>query len=274
MCSAFVIVKGLKDPDKKSKIQKGQQMMGKILKDKKTLIISLLGVLFAFGVLFCMIFYTAQNPAEKFEKQSVKKIKNVLETVVGKENVKVEVSAFYDLSNSQIVTENYQNAQNGFIKEIKEVSSKPGDIKKISVGIVVNKVLTPSQTREIEQLVVSTAGLDPLRGDSVTISGFKFSNPAKQASNNLLLLPLLAILLTGIGIIIYFLKKPTPIPQVYKTEPMELDFSNITDEPRENPDIVINPEKTQNLKGELKETISKDPKEAARLLSLFIKERI
>lgn len=248
--------------------------MGKILKDKKNALIWLLSIFFVIFIVLYVIFYLAQSPAAKFEQQSAKKIKNVLETVVGKENVKVEVSAYYDLNNSQTVIENYQNAQNGFVKEIRKIYSRPGEIKRMSVGIVVNKILTPSQTREIEQLVSSTVGIDTSRGDKVTVSSFKFSTASEKSFNNFLLVPFLAIVFVTGGILLYFFKKTSPAQETYKNEPMELDFSGIADEPQENLDVITKPEISRNLKGELKETISKDPKEAARLLNLFLKERI
>lgn len=50
----------------------------------------------------------------------------------------------------------------------------PGEIKKISAAVVVDGRLSPVKSAEISQLVTAAIGLDPARGDRLTVSGISF----------------------------------------------------------------------------------------------------
>jgi flagellar M-ring protein FliF len=50
----------------------------------------------------------------------------------------------------------------------------PGEIKRISAAIVVDGYLSPEKTQEVQNLVASAVGLQPDRGDMLTVSSMSF----------------------------------------------------------------------------------------------------
>lgn len=151
------------------------------------------------------------------EKQTAEKVTKVLEKIVGKGNVSVQVNADIDfnstkatietyvpvgegengykgvLTNSQSEVETYENpnqtpvnanvnARNlnyakeknsvnySVSKEIKQVVYAPGTIKRMTIAVAVNKILTDSEKEEIQNLVLSAAGANYERGDVITVS--------------------------------------------------------------------------------------------------------
>jgi flagellar M-ring protein FliF len=64
-----------------------------------------------------------------------------------------------------------------FSEEDKKTLYASGNVERMTVAVVLNKVLTSAETEEIRNLVANAAGLDLARGDSVEIKGFKFSQP-------------------------------------------------------------------------------------------------
>ena len=152
------------------------------------------------------------------EKQTAKKVSEVLEKIVGKGNVSVQVNADIDfnsakatiesyipvndknegvLVSSQTEVETYENPNNvpntadvnrrnlnyskqktamnyNVSKEVKQVIYAPGTIKRLSIAVAVNKILTASEKDELKELVLSAAGIDYERGDVISVSGLQF----------------------------------------------------------------------------------------------------
>lgn len=73
----------------------------------------------------------------------------------------------------------YQNKQSTTNYEVsteeKHTIEAPGKIEKLSIAVVVNKVLTEAETKELKELITSAGGLDTQRGDSISISGIAYS---------------------------------------------------------------------------------------------------
>ena len=80
--------------------------------------------------------------------------------------------------NQNVVT-NYEISS-----EEKTTVEAPGKVEKLSVAVVINKVLTQDETAELKNLIISAGGLEPNRGDSVSISGISFSPEAAKALKN------------------------------------------------------------------------------------------
>jgi flagellar M-ring protein FliF len=78
-------------------------------------------------------------------------------------------------------TTNFANSS-----EHKKVIHAAGSVERLTVAVVLNKVLTSSETEEIKQLVESAAGVDAARGDTVEIKGFQFSEPLANNEKQLL----------------------------------------------------------------------------------------
>ena len=138
------------------------------------------------------------------EKQTANKVSDVLEKIVGKGNVSVQVNADIDFNSakatiesylpvnekgegvvvsSQTEVETYENPNNvpnpnnvnqrnlnyskqkssinyNVSKEVKQVIYAPGTIKRLSIAVAINKILTESEKEEIKNLVLSAAGVD------------------------------------------------------------------------------------------------------------------
>ena len=174
------------------------------------------------------------NDMESFksgiEKDNAKKIKSVLEEIVGRGNVTVQVNADIDfnsakatieryipldnngrgvLTSSQSEVENYDNPNNtpntpptnttiantnknlnyakeknaasySVSKEVKHIVYAPGTIKRLTIAVAVNKILTKSEKEELQNLVLSAAGADYNRGDVITVSGLQFEAIAQD----------------------------------------------------------------------------------------------
>ena len=162
------------------------------------------------------------------EKDTAKKVADVLEKIVGKGNVSVQVNADIDfnsakstiesyipindskgvgvVTSSQTEVETYENPHNATMvpnvtnsnltpaivnrnlnyskqktainysvtKEVKQVVYAPGSVKRLSIAVAVNKVLTDAEKEEIKNLVLSASGVDYSRGDVISVSGLQF----------------------------------------------------------------------------------------------------
>ena len=177
------------------------------------------------------------NDMESFkagvEKETAKKITSVLEEIVGRGNVSVQVNADIDfnsakatieryipldekgegvLTSTQSEIENYENpnSQNAqqpqnpnsgvpnknlnyakeksstsysVSKEVKHIVYAPGTIKRLTIAVAVNKILTKAEKDELQNLVLSAAGVDYDRGDVITVSGLQFEALAEDKKN-------------------------------------------------------------------------------------------
>ena len=281
------------------------------------------------------------------EKETAKKVADVLEKIVGKGNVSVQVNADIDfnsakstiesyipvndekgvgvVTSSQTETETYENPNNiqnpqnltppvtvnrnlnyskqktainySVSKEVKQVVYAPGTIKRLSIAVAINKVLTDSEKEEIKNLVLSASGIDYSRGDVISVSGLQFEGADidkrsqedfnKQYQQEQLLyfvsssvIPLIVILvLGGFALIIlknFVTKMPTSrrIERRYEeeieTKPEEEerdeDSSGIVLDKKE-----IRSQKDQSI-NELNEAVMSSPEEAAKLLVSYIKD--
>jgi flagellar M-ring protein FliF len=82
-----------------------------------------------------------------------------------------------NLYRNQQITTNYDVST-----EEKTTIEAPGKVEKLSIAVAVNKVLTKEQQKELETLITSAGGIDPARGDSLSISGMAFSPEVEQAN--------------------------------------------------------------------------------------------
>lgn len=60
-------------------------------------------------------------------------------------------------------------------EEDKSIVHAQGEVERMTVAVVLNKVLTSAETDQIREFVANAAGLDFERGDSIDIKGFQFS---------------------------------------------------------------------------------------------------
>ena len=186
-------------------------------------------------------------------------------------------------------------------KEIKQVVHAPGSVKRITVAVAVNKILTPEEKTEIETLVQAAAGMDPERGDVVTVTSLKFSSDAtpleeqkeaeqKAMTANLVdffftkIAPLLVFFVLGIvalNTISSILKRPEsagrdlveevdygPDPFLIMHQEQQQQAQQFESGPDPNAFNVI----AEKKKNDITEAILQDPEEAARVLTTYIRE--
>lgn len=192
-------------------------------------------------------------------------------------------------------------------KEVKQVIYAPGTVKRMTIAVAVNKILTSKEKQEIQNLVLSASGADYNRGDVITVSSLQFESLAedKAAQDQMQkdldkdnavefwatkVGPLLVVLILGLTalIVIKSLLKggiggggggSRGDEQPYNAKAFEAQLPTIKEEPTELienaslPQIEahLDPE-LERVRMELNDTILADPAEAARLLTSFIKD--
>lgn len=276
------------------------------------------------------------------EKQTASKVSDVLEKIVGKGNVSVQVNADIDFNSakatiesylpvnekgegvvvsSQTEVETYENPNNvpnpnnvnqrnlnyskqkssinyNVSKEVKQVIYAPGTIKRLSIAVAINKILTEPEKEEIKNLVLSAAGVDYSRGDVISVSGLQFEGATidKKANEEIAkqyqheqtiymitssVIPLIIVLVLGIFALLvlkgFISKLPTPTrgerkpPEEIATKIIEEDET-----PEITPRVEFNKRELQSQKDqnitELNEAIMAAPEDAAKLLTSYIRE--
>ncbi|GBF22692.1 flagellar M-ring protein FliF [Candidatus Gastranaerophilus sp. (ex Termes propinquus)] len=307
-----------------------------------------------------------QSFRSSFEKDAAKKIKDTLETIMGKDNVSVQVSADLDFNstrstiesyipaqgasgvviNSQGERETYKNPQAPVVvptktttvilgedtleggtknttreegtvidkdltyekektatnyavtKEIKQVVYAPGSVKRMTVAVAVNKILTESEREEIQNLVAAAGGLDLERGDVINVSSLKFNQgddsdllalqeaerEARMANlvDTLLkqVAPLVVFLILGIFALstVNSLLKRAPVQTVIREPENELGYDPnmfIPERYQEEYELEMEPlfdESIEKKRNEIVDVISSDPSDAARLLTAYMRD--
>lgn len=175
-----------------------------------------------------------------------------------------------------------------------------GKVEKLSVAVVVNKVLNETETKELKDLILSAAGIDSQRGDTIAISGMGFSQDALKADqatldvikqsdfNNfiLMLVQFLGLfLLAGSGLFIFyrlirnftFAGDGDDYDNYYDEQPRYLSGQSQDEIVAQiAPSIPIletkmDPE-VEYKRGSISGMVNQDPAEAARLLKTFMKD--
>jgi len=281
------------------------------------------------------------------EKDTAKKVAEVLEKIVGKGNVSVQVNADIDfnsakstiesyiplndekgvgvVTSSQTETETYENPNNvqnpqnltppvtvnrnlnytkqktavnySVTKEVKQVVYAPGTVKRLSIAVAVNKVLTDSEKDEIKNLILSAAGIDYSRGDVISISGLQFEGADidkrsqedfnKQYQQEQLfyfigssIIPLIVVLLLG-GFALLILKNfvtkmPSPRRLERRFDEEQEARQEEQEQEEESSSLVMDKKEIRSQKdqsiNELNEAVMAAPEEAAKLLVSYIKD--
>lgn len=183
-------------------------------------------------------------------------------------------------------------------KEIKQIIYAPGTVKRMTIAVAVNKILTTQEKEELEKLVISASGADLNRGDIINITSLEFSakdqNIAaatqeakaiqKEKTQEIVvnkLVPMFVILVLGLVALFVFRSlfgKTTAAADGWDEQYQEQQQAitdNLIDkfEVESLPQIEakLNPE-LDKLKSDLTDTIMSDPSEAAKILISYIKD--
>ena len=179
-----------------------------------------------------------------------------------------------------------------------QVIYAPGTIKRLSIAVAINKILTEAEKDEIKNLVLSAAGVDYSRGDIISVSGLQFEGATidKKANEEIAkkyqheqtiymitssVIPLIIVLVLGMFALFVlkgFISK-LPTPTKGERKPPEEIATKIVEE-EEAPEIStrvefnkreLQSQKDQNIT-ELNEAIMAAPEDAAKLLTSYIRE--
>lgn len=188
-------------------------------------------------------------------------------------------------------------------KEIKQVVYAPGSVKRMTIAVAVNRILTAKEKEEIQNLVLSASGADYNRGDVITVSSMQFESIAEEKAAQEQMQkdlntentvefwttkvgPLAVVLILGLAalFVIKGLFKLSGAGGASKDESFsakafEAQLPTIKEEPTEliesevlpQIDAHLDPE-LERIRMELNDTILADPSEAARLLTSYIKD--
>lgn len=184
-------------------------------------------------------------------------------------------------------------------KEIKQIVYAPGSVKRMTIAVAVNKILTTQEKDELQKLIASASGSDANRGDVINVTSLEFlaSNDIKSQADAEAktyqqektreivinkLIPMFIILILGLVALFVFRSlfgKTTDTTDTAWEDAYQEQQQTITDnlidkfEVESLPQIEarLNPE-LDKLKSDLTDTIMADPSEAAKILISYIKD--
>ncbi len=174
-------------------------------------------------------------------------------------------------SSNRNLTETRENLDYTFSETRRTVEQLPGKIEKISVAVLLDNSadengdqLSPEDISALRALVAAAAGIDPARGDVLTVEAMNFASTVVTGTiaeksqitefldKHLMTLIRLGILLIAIIIIILFVVRP-----ILKTKPVE---AKAFSENRDNPPQDITP-------AEPAEPVSTSPVDRLKLIT-------
>lgn len=182
-------------------------------------------------------------------------------------------------------------------KEIKQIIYAPGSVKRMTIAVAVNKILTAKEKEELEKLVISASGADLSRGDMINITSLEFSANSQNKAEEIQeaktiqqektqelvinkVIPMMVILILGLVALFIFRSlfgKTTSQSDAWDDDYQEQQA--ITDglldkmevEPLPQIEAKLHPE-LDRLRTDLTDTIMSDPSEAAKILISYIKD--
>ena len=184
-------------------------------------------------------------------------------------------------------------------KEVKQVVYAPGTVKRMTIAVAVNKILTDKEKEELQNLVLSASGANYERGDVITVSSLQFESIAEEKARQAQLDkeikkkstvdyltkdlgPLLVVLILGLAALFVIRGVINRFGQSFE-KPEKQTFEPVLPPIEDNLDVLMSPDnmpkieanidpELERAKMEINDTIMADPAEAARLLVSFIKE--
>ncbi len=186
-------------------------------------------------------------------------------------------------------------------KEIKQVVYAPGTIKRLTIAVAVNKILTDSEKEELKNLVLSASGGNYDRGDVITISGLQFEGLSAELERQEKLqatyqreeivstvvdsvLPLIIIFVLGLFALMTLRgildKLPKPkISQATNSAATSVAVANAEEalaQLERDPIIEFRKGSSQTQKEnnitELNDIVMQSPEEAAKLITSYLKD--
>lgn len=189
-------------------------------------------------------------------------------------------------------------------KEIKQIVYAPGSVKRMTIAVAVNKILTEKEKTELQNLITTASGADLERGDAVNVTSLQFAaleeeklaqkealaQYQKESQQDIIfnkVLPSVIVLILGGGALLVigsFIKRMGSASggsggdnylQTSYEDSMPMLRNDMGEglsiEPLPELDVKIDPE-FDRIKQELSDSILSDPAEATKILISYIKE--
>ena len=186
-------------------------------------------------------------------------------------------------------------------KEIKQIVYAPGTVKRMTIAVAVNKILTEEEKSEIKNLVLSASGADEARGDVISISSLQFlaldeeqqreAKLQKDIKNDTIMYlvvnkvaPMIIVLILGLAALFIFRslinrlapKQQSQAPAVWD-EYEEGEYQHSLQDNLAGMEDALQLETTldsemDKKKNDLTDKILIDPAEATRVLVSYIKD--
>ena len=177
-----------------------------------------------------------------------------------------------------VITERKETTTNYEVSKKEIVSVDPTmKIKRMSIGVIVNKELENVDIESIKKIVSASAGLNPERGDTLSVVAVPFKKPEslaeKEAPTPLwkkLIVPaivgILIALLAVFGLLRFLRRREVPAPVTAEGVPTE-ELATIS-----GAEALRETAKELEIVKTITEVAKKEPKKVAALLKLWLRE--
>ena len=184
---------------------------------------------------------------------------------------------------------------------IKQIIYAPGTVKRLTIAVAINKILTESEKEEIKSLVLSASGGNYERGDVITVSGLQFEGLAveeermnmiqsryqkEELVNTVIdsVMPMVLIFILGLFALLT-LKNTLGLFSKIKVPSLAEQNASMAAQIAEAEDVIANVEReSSNLRksypksqkeasiNELNDIIMQSPEEAAKVITSYLKD--
>ncbi len=164
-------------------------------------------------------------------------------------------------------------------KEEKEIVATPGDIKRLSVSVIIDGVLSQDVLENLRQVVAAAVGYNPKRGDQIVVQAIKFSTEWADKLREELEAErrrkLIAIIASIIAFIIFLLSYL--LYRWYKSRKAKEEEEIIPEVPTleellSRPELLAEKGELSLLEEQLRVYASKNPEEIAKLVRNWLTE--
>ncbi len=176
------------------------------------------------------------------------------------------------------ITERKETTTNYEVSKKEIVSVDPTlKIKRLSIGVIVNKDLKDVDIKSIEKIVSASAGLDPRRGDTLSVVAVPFKKPVEVEEEAVqvplwkkVLIPAIAGLVIALlilfGLLKFLRKKEAPVPAPAGAPTAE-EIATIS-----GAEALRETARELEIVKTITEVAKREPKKVAALLKLWLRE--
>ncbi|MGE5397837.1 MAG: flagellar basal-body MS-ring/collar protein FliF [Chitinophagales bacterium] len=153
--------------------------------------------------------------------------------------------------------------------------SAQGDVKRLTISVVVDKELDSQQQKEIEQAVASACGFNSDRGDTISVAGIKFTqNAEKTESSGIMkyLWIILALVLIIIVIVVLVARSRRKEAQIDTEGFDSLVGDEIKIEDLLERELTPQEKEKKKMREEIEKLVDNQPHDAAQVVRTWLSE--